>query len=209
MAKKAKKPEKENKKNPLKDVEKTVVKEAKMVAKEAKKKFMQVEGAVENIAKDVAKSVSKTVSQAVTSTRQALEGKHPQAQQHHKQAQHMQASSGMMSSDGKIPFKEFSKIEMRVGKIIDVKDHPNADKLFVLTINVGDGKSRTIVAGLKEHYKKEQLKGKKVIVVCNLAHANLRGVDSEGMLLAAVSDGEEDVVFLSPESDIREGSRVR
>ncbi|MBX4212356.1 hypothetical protein KW787_02785, partial [Candidatus Pacearchaeota archaeon] len=207
MAKKPEKSKKEDKKgkNTFKKVEKAVVKETRKLAGEAKDTFMKVEQKVEDVAKRVTKNVSQTVSHAVESAKKAMEGK--PASQHHNHPQAI--SHGIVGSDGKIAFKEFSKVDLRVGKITDVKDHPNADKLYVLTINTGEGKPRTIVAGLKEHYTKEELKGKKVIVVVNLSHANLRGVQSEGMLLAAVSNDESEVVFLAPESDIKEGSKVR
>jgi len=74
-------------------------------------------------------------------------------------------------------------LNLKVAEIIEVKDHSNADKLYVLQINLGKEK-RQLVAGLKEHYSKEQLENKKIIVVTNLKHAKLRGVESQGMLLA-------------------------
>ena len=68
-------------------------------------------------------------------------------------------------------------------KIIEVKDHPDADKLYVLQIDLGAEK-RQLVAGLKGHYSKEDLKNKKIIVLTNLKYAKLRGIESQGMLLA-------------------------
>ena len=79
--------------------------------------------------------------------------------------------------------KKFS-LNLKVAKILEVKEHPNADKLYVLDINIGNEK-RQLVAGLKEHYTFEELKNKKIIVVTNLKHAKLRGIESQGMLLAA------------------------
>lgn len=109
----------------------------------------------------------------------------------------------------KIPYDLFKKIDLRVGKIIDVQDHPKADKLYVLTVNLGEEKTRTIVAGLKKHYKKEDLKDKKAIFVANLAPVTLRGIESNGMILASVSEDESQIIFLQPEKDIKEGSKVR
>ncbi|MBI2208215.1 methionine--tRNA ligase [Candidatus Woesearchaeota archaeon] len=85
--------------------------------------------------------------------------------------------------------KEAFPLNLKVAKIIDVKDHPDAGKLYVLQIDLGKEK-RQLVAGLKGHYSKEQLKNKKIIVVANLKYAKLRGVESQGMLLAG-DDGRE------------------
>ena len=78
----------------------------------------------------------------------------------------------------------FSHLDLRVAKIVSVKDHPNADKLYVVELDVGE--KRTVCAGLKESYTKEELKDKLVVLVYNLQPADLRGVESQGMILAAV-----------------------
>ncbi|MBI2651012.1 methionine--tRNA ligase [Candidatus Woesearchaeota archaeon] len=75
-------------------------------------------------------------------------------------------------------------LSLKVAKILEASEHPNADKLYVLQIDLGKEK-RQLVAGLKGHYEKEQLKNKKIIVITNLKHAKLRGIESQGMLLAA------------------------
>ncbi len=79
--------------------------------------------------------------------------------------------------------KKLFPLNLKVARIIDVNDHPNADKLYVLDLDLGNEK-RQLVAGLKEHCSKEELKGKKIIVIANLKYAKLRGVESQGMLLA-------------------------
>ena len=79
-------------------------------------------------------------------------------------------------------------LNLKVAKIIDVKNHPNADKLYVLQIDLGSEK-RQLVGGLKGHYSPDELLNKKIIVITNLKHAKLRGVESQGMLLAG-EDGE-------------------
>ncbi|MEK6933476.1 MAG: methionine--tRNA ligase [Nanoarchaeota archaeon] len=107
-----------------------------------------------------------------------------------------------------INFKDWEKIELRVGKIEKAEDIAGADKLYNLTINLGNEK-RTICAGLKKHYKRDELKGKMCVVFVNLAPRVMKGIESQGMLLAAVSDDESKVVLLSPEKNIEEGSRVR
>jgi len=105
-----------------------------------------------------------------------------------------------------------STSDLRVGKIIEVEDHPKADKLYVLKVSFGQEiGERTIVAGLKKHYTKEQLKNKHGIFIVNLEPAVLRGIKSEGMTLAAVSDDESVIAILEPDTTkhLHEGSKVR
>ena len=102
-----------------------------------------------------------------------------------------------------INFKEWQNLDLRVAEVLEVEDHPDADKLYVLKIKIGEDE-RTIVAGVKKHYTKEELVGKKIVVLANLEPAVLRGVKSEGMLLAA--SGEDSVVLLSVDKDIESGS---
>ena len=108
----------------------------------------------------------------------------------------------------KIPIDEFKKLDLRVGKILQVDDHPNANKLYVLKVDLAEDKPRTIVAGLKPYYSKEHLLNKKGIFIANLEPAAIRGIESNGMILAA--DNEEGkVLFITPEKDIEEGSKIR
>jgi methionyl-tRNA synthetase len=79
----------------------------------------------------------------------------------------------------------FSKLDLRVAKVLDVKDHPNADTLYMLHIDLGKLGKRVIVAGMKPHYPKDEIKGKNIVVVSNLKPATIRGIKSNGMLLAA------------------------
>ena len=109
---------------------------------------------------------------------------------------------------GYIEFEDFMKVEMRTGRIVSVDDHPNADKLFVITIDEGSDSTRTVCAGLKGHYKPSDLEGLNVVFVANLEPRKLRGVMSEGMILAA-DDGEGGVKVLTTDGDIQSGSRVR
>ncbi|MBA3044631.1 MAG: methionine--tRNA ligase [Candidatus Thermoplasmatota archaeon] len=97
------------------------------------------------------------------------------------------------------------KLDLRVAEVKTAGDHPNADKLLVLTVDVGDG-VRQLCAGLKKHYTVEEFIGKKIIVMCNLLPAKLRGIMSEGMLLAA-SEGEV-VSLLAPPQDAKPGDRI-
>ena len=105
-----------------------------------------------------------------------------------------------------VSYQDFKKVEMKVGKVLAVEDHPNADKLIVLRVDLGEGEPRTLVAGLKQYYAPGDLEGKLVVVVANLEPAQLRGVRSDGMLLAA-QEGD-DVVLLTLDRDIAPGSAV-
>ncbi|MBI5148150.1 methionine--tRNA ligase subunit beta [Candidatus Pacearchaeota archaeon] len=107
-----------------------------------------------------------------------------------------------------IKFDDWQKLDLRVAKILDVQQHPNADKLYLLDVDLGSEK-RKLVAGLKQHYKPEELKGKLCVVFCNLEPATIRGVKSEGMILAAVSKDEKTVKIISPSEKIELGARVR
>jgi len=104
-----------------------------------------------------------------------------------------------------LDFDDFKKIDLRVGRIIEIKNHPNADKLYVLTVDLGDEK-RTIVAGLKQYYKPKDLLNKLVVLVANLEPKKLRGVESQGMILAAEKDGK--VSLITVDREIEPGARI-
>ena len=105
-----------------------------------------------------------------------------------------------------VPFVEFKKLDIRAAKVLSVENHPNADKLYVLKIDLG-GEQRQIVAGLRPYYTPEQLQGRTIVVVANLEPALLRGVESQGMLLAA-QDGAK-VLLLQPDGAATPGAQVR
>ena len=102
--------------------------------------------------------------------------------------------------------EDFKKLEFRVAEIESVAPHPNADRLYVVQIKVGEVRKQ-IVAGIRKHYSEEELKGKKIIVVNNLEPAVIRGVESNGMLLAA-SEGDV-LTVVTPERPIPDGAQVK
>jgi methionyl-tRNA synthetase len=106
-----------------------------------------------------------------------------------------------------ITIQEFGQMELKVGRVVSVDEHPQADKLIILRVDVGEEEPRTLVAGLKPYYEPEELEGKLIVVVANLEPARLRGVESQGMLLAA-QDGEE-VKILTVDEEVAPGSKVR
>lgn len=105
-----------------------------------------------------------------------------------------------------VSFEEFKKLEIKVGRIKEVQDHPNADRLYVMVIDLGD-KTRQAVAGIRSYYKKEDLVGREVVVVDNLEPAILRGIESQAMILAA-SD-ENGISIVEPDRDVKIGSVVK
>src|SRR6185437_11777361 len=106
-----------------------------------------------------------------------------------------------------IRYEDFAKLELRVAKVLEARPHPNADKLMLLQIDVGD-EQKQIVAGIRQHYTPEQLVGRRIVVVNNLAPAMLRGETSQGMLLAA-SSGEKVVLLAPDDPECAPGSKVK
>ncbi len=104
-----------------------------------------------------------------------------------------------------ISIEEFRKIEIKVATIKHAEPHPNADRLMVLKIDLGS-EERQLVAGIKGHYAAEDLMGRQIVVVANLEPAKLRGIESQGMMLAATDD--EKIVILNPEKPVAPGAKV-
>ncbi|MCA9399534.1 MAG: methionine--tRNA ligase subunit beta [Candidatus Omnitrophica bacterium] len=105
-----------------------------------------------------------------------------------------------------ISIQDFMNVELRLAEIKEVKEHPNADRLYVLKIDTGS-EERQLVAGIRKAYTPDELIGKKIIFVANLEPATIRGEESQGMILA-VSD-DENLSVLTTERDIKLGSRVK
>jgi methionyl-tRNA synthetase len=105
-----------------------------------------------------------------------------------------------------ISYEDFKKMEIVTAVILEAEDHPNADKLYSIKIDIG-GETRNIVAGIKGAYDKEELIGRQIVVLKNLEPAVIRGVESRGMLLAASS--EKGPVLLGPERETEPGSPVK
>jgi methionyl-tRNA synthetase len=105
-----------------------------------------------------------------------------------------------------VKYEDFAKLDLRVATVLEAREHPNANKLLLLKIRVGEVEKQ-IVAGIKAHYPPERVVGRKIVIVNNLEPVVLRGEESQGMLLAATS--ESLVALLQPEQDIPDGSRVK
>ena len=111
------------------------------------------------------------------------------------------------SRSEKISIEEFSRIDLRVGKIIKAENVPKSQNLLKLTIDVGEGNLKTAVAGIAKYYSPESLEGKYVVVVTNLEPRKIFGIESEVMILAA--QDESGVVIIGPERPVSSGSKVR
>lgn len=106
----------------------------------------------------------------------------------------------------RVSIDEFKKFKLAVGQIKEAEVHPNADKLFVLKVDIGT-EVRQLVAGIRRSYAPEQLVGRRVVVITNLQPAIIRGVESQGMVLAASDD--QGVSVLQPDRDVALGSGVK
>lgn len=106
-----------------------------------------------------------------------------------------------------ITFEDFQKLDIRIAKIIKVEEIEGADKLYKLTLDVGDLGERVIVAGIKNWYKPEDLVDRLIVYLANLEPRILKGVKSQGMLLAADCDNEP--VLIYPEKDVDPGTKLR
>jgi len=111
-----------------------------------------------------------------------------------------------------ISFEDFAKVDLRVAKVLEASDHPDADRLFVLKVDDGSGEARQICAGIKGHYEPDDLVGRLIVIVANLAPRKIRGQESRGMLLAASDaakgEAERKVILLAPSAEIAPGSIV-
>ena len=113
----------------------------------------------------------------------------------------------MSDAPDTIQFDDFAKLDLRVATIRAAEPHPNADRLIVLQLDLGDSQ-RQIIAGIRGHYEPDQLIGRQIVIVANLAPRTMRGLESQGMLLAASNADHTQVILVSPEREIAPGSSV-
>src|SRR3954463_5747637 len=104
-----------------------------------------------------------------------------------------------------ISYDDFAKLDLRVATVVECKPHANADKLLVLQIELAGGERRQICAGLRAFYQPEQLVGKQIVVVANLAPRSMRGEISQGMLLAASDSVTNKVIVVTPSEAVTVG----
>lgn len=108
----------------------------------------------------------------------------------------------------KINYDDFDKIEFKIGVIKECVKHPDADRLLVFQVDVGEEKPRQIISSIAEFYKPEDVINKRVVVVTNLKQAKFRGMTSDGMLMCASLENDEDVELLTITKDFAGGTKV-
>ncbi len=113
----------------------------------------------------------------------------------------------MSAAKSVIRYEDFARLDLRVGEVVQARPHPNADRLLILQVDLGQLGRRQIIAGIREHYTCEELVGTQVVVLANLEEALLRGEESQGMLLAA--DSPQGPVLLRPHKPCPPGTTVK
>ncbi|HLC87355.1 MAG TPA: hypothetical protein VJH65_03725 [Candidatus Nanoarchaeia archaeon] len=114
-----------------------------------------------------------------------------------------------MTGVGSVNFADWERLDLRVAEIKKAEDIKGADKLYKLTLDVGkEIGEKVICAGIKPYYKKTYLKNKKIIYFANLASRMMKGIESQGMLLAASTKDLKKVVLIRPEKDIENGAKI-
>lgn len=122
-----------------------------------------------------------------------------------KQSNDLSSKMKKMSINDKI---DISRIDLRVGKIIECQKHPDADSLYVEKVDCGEEEPRTVVSGLVKYIPLDKMQNRKVVLVCNLKPVNMRGIKSQAMVLAATSPDGAHVELIEPPSDAEIGSRI-
>lgn len=115
--------------------------------------------------------------------------------------------AGVVALPPTITIDDFVKVELRVGTVLEATPAPKGDKLLVLKVDLGS-EQRQVLAGIRQHYSPEQIIGKQIIVVANLAPRKMMGLESQGMLLAAHDEKTGKVIVLSPSEGVSPGSKV-
>ena len=164
-------------------------------------------GDLDSIMKDIDESSNHTASEQDGSLEQITEPSQPEDSESHDSE--ASGINGIMSIEQyqRIGYDKFEAVDLRVAKILNAEVHPSTRKpMYKLTLDLGELGRRTIVAGIGAFYGREELIGKKIVVVANLAPRTIAGVVSDGMLLAA-EDGLN-VSLIVPDKDAEPGSKI-
>lgn len=121
-------------------------------------------------------------------------------------AETTEAASQKDPGKATITFDDFMKLDLRVATVREAILHPNADKLLALQVELADGEMRQILAGIRAAYDPETLVGKQIIIVANLAPRKMRGLESQGMLIAASNDDHSDLALLTLDKPMPAGA---
>jgi len=133
-------------------------------------------------------------------------GRVPPSGQHTTEAEAVPGAEGVVNY---IDITDFAKVDLRVGEVRSAERIPKADKLLLMTVDIGEEKPRQILAGIAQHYQPEKLIGRKIVVVANLKPRKLRGYESQGMLLAASVGEEGKPVIATFTEDVPNGARLK
>ena len=112
----------------------------------------------------------------------------------------------VIEKETEVTIDDFAKIELKVAKVVNCENHPKADKLLVLTLQIGE-ETRTVVSGIKQFYSPEDLIGKNVVAITNLKPVKLRGIESKGMILAA-EDDQGKLSLLTTLEEVKNGAVI-
>lgn len=110
--------------------------------------------------------------------------------------------------EGIASYEDWTKLDLRIAEIINIENINGADRLYKLTLDVGKLGERTVCAGIKKYYSPKELLHKKIIYLSNLSPKKLKGIESQGMLIAAGSDEEDTCVLISPEKEVEVGTKL-
>ncbi|MBN1550731.1 hypothetical protein JW979_04660 [bacterium] len=108
----------------------------------------------------------------------------------------------------RIAFDEFAKLDIRIGKILSASTVQGTERLIHMSVDIGEPEPRSIVAGMRQYYEPEEMTGKSVVVLTNLQPRNIRGILSDGMILAASTEGFQTVKLLTVDGDMPVGSKI-
>ena len=147
-----------------------------------------------------------TEADAVPTSPNAPQTKPAPPMQHATEADAVPGAEGVTSF---IDITDFTKVDLRVGEVLTAERIPKADKLLLLTVDIGEEKPRQILAGIAQYYEPEQLVGRKIAVVANLKPRKMRGHESQGMLLAASVGDEGKPVIATFTEDVPNGARLK
>jgi methionyl-tRNA synthetase len=153
--------------------------------------------------------VHATEADAVQGNANAAQTSPTPPMQHATEADAVAGSTGTEGVTSFIDITDFVKVELRVGEVLTAERIPKADKLLLLSVDVGEEKPRQILAGIAQYYEPEQLVGRKIAVVANLKPRKLRGYESQGMLLAASVGDEGKPVIATFTEDVPNGARLK
>ena len=138
---------------------------------------------------------------------QPTAGSEPTPKQPDAASQPAAASQAAQPAGNLITFDDFAKVHLRVAKVLEAIEHPKADKLLLLKVDLGS-EQRQIVAGIRGYYQPQDLVGRNVVVVANLQPRMMRGFESQGMILAGSSESRDKVIVVTVDGDLAPGSKV-